>query len=218
MLSHALPCSPTLSRVAQVYDDEPIDADVTAEIYQPTEQLAELVVAKDVVLDGGVVDGSGHVALKEASGLSFKIGAETFPIADTIYFFARVHDLAKPYHPPAYGPLRAAFPAANRGAALRKFHLRTFLTKQREAGIPFASTASDFQLLLHASGLLPAELMERLCAAVASTGTTKTAKDKAAAALAEAEGRLAAAAGMAEGGGGGAGGGGAKAKKKKPRY
>ncbi len=183
-------------RFRPVYDDEPLDADVTAEVYQPTEQLCELALERDVVRDGGVVEGSGQLRLDEASGLAFKIGAETHPTADASYFFARVHDLAKPYAPPAAGALRSAFPAANRGAPLRKFHLRTFLAKQREAGVPFESTIRDFQLLLHASALLPRDVLERTCAALASTGTTQTVRDKRAAALDEVERLLCEAAGM----------------------
>lgn len=183
-------------RFRPVYEDEPLDADVTAEVYQPTEQLGELVAGRDVVRDGGVVDGSALVQLAPESGLSFKLAAEAQPSADATYFFTRVHDLAKPYTPPAHGALRTSFPPANRGAPLRKFHLRTYLAKQREAGVAFSQTARDFQLLLHASGLLPPALIERLCAAVASTAGTQTAKDKREAALAEAEARLSDLAGL----------------------
>ena len=144
-------------------------------------------MAKGVVTDGGVIDGGGHAALTPASKLEFKLGPDIVPTADMSYFCARCHDLAKPYTPPVFGPLRTAFPVANRGAPLRKFHLRTFLTKQRAAGLPFETTAADFQLLLHASALLPPPVMTRLCEALASTATTKTARDKRAASIAEAE-------------------------------
>ena len=90
-------------RFRPVYDDEPLDADVTAEVYQPTEQLCQLVLERDVVRDGGVLEGSGQLRLDAASKLEFKIGAQTQPTADASYFFARVHDLAKPYTPPAAG-------------------------------------------------------------------------------------------------------------------
>ena len=183
-------------RFRPVYDDEPLDADVTAEVYQPTEQLCQLVLERDVVRDGGVLEGSGQLRLDAASKLEFKIGAQTQPTADASYFFARVHDLAKPYTPPAAGALRCAFPAANRGAPLRKFHLRTFLVKQREAGVPFESTIRDFQLLLQASTLLPREVLERTCAALAGTGTTQTVREKRTAALEEVERLLCQAAGL----------------------
>eukprot|EP00322_Chrysochromulina_rotalis_P016237 CAMPEP_0115830574 /NCGR_PEP_ID=MMETSP0287-20121206/1686_1 /TAXON_ID=412157 /ORGANISM="Chrysochromulina rotalis, Strain UIO044" /LENGTH=215 /DNA_ID=CAMNT_0003283879 /DNA_START=15 /DNA_END=662 /DNA_ORIENTATION=- len=185
-------------RFRPVYDDEPIDADVTAEVYQPTAQLCELAVQRGVVRDGGVVEGCGQVALEASSKLSFKIGPDTLPTADVTYFFARVHNLAKPYVPPPMGALRSNFPPANRGAALRKFHLRTFLSTQRKAGIPFEKTVADFQLLLHASSLLPSTSFDALCEAVASTGTTKSAKSKREKAIADAESRLRDAAGLSD--------------------
>ena len=49
------------------------------------------------------------------------------------------------------GAFRTAFPVANRGAELRKFHLRTFLQRQEAAAVPFATSVRDFQLLLHAA-------------------------------------------------------------------
>jgi len=184
-----------------VYEDEPIDADVTAEVYQPTEQFTSLVTERgEALVDAGVIDGGGHAGFTQESGLSFKMGPDTKPTADASYFFARVHDLAKPYDPPPYGSLRAAFPAANRGAPLRKFHLRTFLAKQREAGLPFATTIADFQLLLHASAFLPAQTLRRLCTAVASAGTaSRTVRTEREAALKEAERLLYEYAGLDEG-------------------
>ena len=129
-------------RFRPVYDDEPIDADVTAEVYQPTEQLAKLV-QRGVIRDGGVIDGSGHLGLDQSSGLSFKIGSTLQPTADATYFFTRVHDLAKPYVAPPFGSLQAAFPSANRGAPLRKFHLRTFLAKQVSSALELARTITS---------------------------------------------------------------------------
>ena len=68
--------------------------------------------------------------------------------------------------------------------------------KQREAGVPFESTIRDFQLLLQASTLLPREVLERTCAALAGTGTTQTVREKRTAALEEVERLLCQAAGL----------------------
>ena len=153
-----------------VYEDEPIDGDVTAEAYQPTEQAAELV-SKGALINcppGGGEETEGHAALTPESKLEFKIGPKTEASADLSYFVSRVHDLAKPYSPPPYGAFRNAFPIANRGAAPpRKFHMRTFLERQREAGLPFSTSIRDFQMLLHVSGLgMPASMFAKLCEAL----------------------------------------------------
>ena len=200
-------------RFRPVYEDEELDADITAEVYQPTKQLEDLV-GRGVLTDGGVHEGSAHASLTPSSGLEFKIGAELQSSADLSYLFARVHDLGKKYEPSAAGALPSAFPAANRAAPLRKFHLRTFLAKQREAGVPFESTIADFQLILFAasSGALPAEAIERTCKAIATgaqQSASRTAKTERAAALAEAERWLCEYAGLPVEGGG--------ATKKPPR-
>ena len=70
--------------------------------------------------------------------------------------------------------LRTAFPAANRGATVRKMHLKGFLSKQAELGTPFSEVAADFQFLLHAATLLPASKLEALCKAVAQSGRDHT--------------------------------------------
>jgi hypothetical protein len=110
------------------------------------------------------------------------------PTVDLSYLLARVHDLNQPMTPLPGGALRTAFPISNRGAPMRKFHLRTFLTKQAEADIPFATTARDFQLLLYAADVLPEPMLTRLCTAVlAVNAPTRAAREEAAAALAAAQ-------------------------------
>ena len=81
-------------RFRPVYEDEDIDADVTAEVYQPTEQFASLV-EKGVVVDAGVVDGGGHAGLTVNSSLEFKFGPDILKTADLTYFFARVRCLPR---------------------------------------------------------------------------------------------------------------------------
>lgn len=177
-------------RFRPVYEGEPIDGDVTAEAYQPTEQAAELASKGVLVGCDPAGEHAGHASLAPSSGLSFKLGPKTEDVADLSYFVARVHDLSQPYVAPACGALRRAFPVANRGGApLRKFHLRGFLDKQREAGLPFATSALDFQLLLHVSSLLPPDVFRALCEAlpVVSGSSSKKARDAAANAIAEAE-------------------------------
>ena len=86
--------------------------------------------------------------------------------------------------PPTCGPLRNAFPTANRGAELRKFHLRTFLQRQAEAEVPFATTMLDFQLLLHAAGVLSQEMLTSTCNALLTANAPgKTAREAAAASI-----------------------------------
>lgn len=161
-------------RFRAVLEGEAIDGEVTAEAYQPTEQATELV-GKGVLIDCAAEE--GHAALTEASGLQFKLGPELQSSADLSYFVSRVHDLAKPYVPPPFGAFRHTFPHANRGGApLRKFHLRTFLERQREAGVPFREVAVDFQLLMHVASLMPTPLFNELCAALpkaADSGSRK---------------------------------------------
>ena len=165
-------------RFRAVYEDEPIDGDVTAEAYQPTEQAAELVGK------GALVDGPPN----EEGEL--KIGPDIVQAADLSYFVSRVHDMAKPYVAPGFGSFRHTFPLANRGQApLRKFHLRTFLERQREAGVPFGTFIIDFQMLLHVSALLPSALFDNLCAGLVAlpTAARGKARDAAQTKLDEAE-------------------------------
>ena len=85
----------------------------------------------------------------------------------------RVHSqVGRPYK----SPLRCTFPYANRGASVRKLHLRGFLQKQRDAGVPFVEVAADWQFLLHCAAFLPPDELEALCGAVASGGGSKKAK------------------------------------------
>ena len=130
-------------RFRAVYEGEPIDGDVTAEAYQPTTQAAELV-GKSVLIDGPPTEEGelGQLALTPSSKLEFKIGPELVKTADGSYFVSRVHDMAKPYVPPDFGSFRHSFPIANRGQApLRKFHLRTYMERQREAGFRSAQAS-----------------------------------------------------------------------------
>ena len=62
-------------------------------------------------------------------------------------------------------------------------HLRSFLRKQREAGVPFADVAADWNFLLHAATALPADALRALCQAVAG----KLGREEAAAAFRSAE-------------------------------
>jgi hypothetical protein len=161
-------------RFRAVYEDEPIDGDVTAEAYEPTAQ-AEALVEKGVLIDAITTDAgsaaAGQAALSSASGLQFKIGPKNEPTADLSYFVSRVHDLSRAYTPPPFGALRTSFPVSSRGGApLRKFHLRTFLARQREACLSFATSIVDFQLLLHVAPLLPPTLFTKLCAALPVCG------------------------------------------------
>ena len=121
------------------------------------------------------------------------------PTVDLSYFLTRISDLAKPYEPPACGVLRDAFPLANRGAELRKFHLKGFLTKQQEAEVPFGTSVRDFQLLLHASGVLPLPTVLKLCEALVTEreAKSKAVREEAAAAIAAAQRALFAHAGLA---------------------
>ena len=45
---------------------------------------------------------------------------------DTLWLLSRVHDLSRPHT----SALRVAFPVANRGAVVRRLHLKGFLEKQ----------------------------------------------------------------------------------------
>lgn len=165
-------------RFRAVYEGEPIDGDVTAEAYQPTTQAAELV-GKSVLIDGPPTEEGelGQLALTPSSKLEFKIGPELVKTADGSYFVSRVHDMAKPYVPPDFGSFRHSFPIANRGQApLRKFHLRTYMERQREAGLPFSTSIVDFQMLLHVSALLPSEMLTKLCSALVALPTAPRGK------------------------------------------
>ena len=91
-----------------------------------------------------------------------------------------------------------AFPLANRGTEVRKFHLKSFLQKQQAAGFRFADVARDFQLLLHAAGLLPDGMLAALCEALAAKDTpSKAVKELSTKAIEEAQRALGSAAGMA---------------------
>lgn len=169
-------------RFRAILEGEPIDGDVTAEAYQPTRQAADLVCKKVLTTctaamastddKGEQADPAGQVALLPASKLSFKIGPKTEPSADLSYFISRVHDLGKPYTPPSFGTFRHAFPVANRGQApFRKFHLRTFLERQYQAGLQFASLIVDFQLLLFVSEAMPQNMFTKLCNALMVVGS-----------------------------------------------
>ena len=176
---------------AAAADKAEVSAAVTAEAYKPTEQAAELV-AKGALIDGPPDDEGqlGQAALTPSSKLEFKIGPELVQSADLSYFVSRVHDMAKPYAAPAFGTFRHTFPVANRGqASLRKFHLRTFLERQREAGVPFGTFIVDFQMLLYVSALLPSDVFTDLCAGLVAlpSAARGKARDAAQAKLDEAE-------------------------------
>ena len=145
-----------------VYDGEDLDGDVTAEVYQLTEQCAELA-AKGALR--GCKKPAGAVRLSPESGLELKSGADIVPHIDAQYFVSRVHDMTQPYT----SPLRSgAFPHANRGFTVRKLHLKKYLQSQRDASVPFADVATDVQLLLYAATVLPPKEHAALCAAVAA--------------------------------------------------
>lgn len=175
-----------------VHEGEGLDGDATAEVYQPTPQARELLAR-------GALAPAADAArrLVPSEPLDFKVGPKVEPTVDLSYFVTRIRDLAKPYAAPACGALRGAFPVANRGAPLRKFHLRTFLQRQREAEVPFDACARDFQLLLHAAGVLPEPTLAKLCGALAVEGTpSRAVREANAAAISAAERALADYAGL----------------------
>ena len=177
-----------------VYEGEAIDGDVTAEVYQPTKQ------ATDLICDGKLVPASaGGARLVPSDAMAFKIGPKVEPTVDLSYFVTRIRDLARPYEPPACGVFRQAFPIANRGAELRKFHVRTFLQKQRDAGVDFAAAVLDFGLLLHAASVLPEPVLTRLCTALGEgkSKAGKKAREEEAAAIQAAQSSLCEYAGLA---------------------
>ena len=151
-----------------MYDGEDLDGDVTAEVYQLTEQCAELA-AKGALR--GCKKPAGAVRLSPESGLELKSGADIVPHIDAQYFVSRVHDMTQPYT----SPLRSgAFPHANRGFTVRKLHLKKYLQSQRDASVPFADVATDVQLLLYAATVLPPKEHAALCAAVAAAPPATT--------------------------------------------
>lgn len=172
---------------------------VTAEAYQPTTQACELV-GKNALVDAKA---GGEAALAAESGLTiFKVNFKDEKSADMSYFVSRVHDLAKPYEAPPCGEFRHVWPYANRGAAApRKFHLKGFLERQRQAAVPFATVARDFQLLMYVAPLLPPKLLASLCKSLplVAKGSTasKRARDDAATAIGEVESWLCDYAGVA---------------------
>ena len=147
-------------RVRAVYDHEDLDGDVTAEVYQPTPQGAELLQKRSLLPAVTL----GHAALRPELKGEWEVDGEAAQSVEAIYLLSRVHDLKQPYT----SPLRVAFPPANRGPQLRKLHVRSYLTKAHESGAPFAETAADFQFLLHAASLLPEDASLALCKAVAA--------------------------------------------------
>jgi len=156
-------------RFRPVYEGEDIDGDVTAEVYQPTEQCAELV-GRGALIDAPTAVGEG--VLEPSTGLEFKLGVDLKESIDLAVFLSRVHNIARPYT----SSLRTAFPYANRGATVRKLHLRSFLQKQRDAGVPYIDVASDWQFLLHCAAVLAPAEMQALCGAIVAGGTSKKAR------------------------------------------
>jgi hypothetical protein len=137
-----------------VYADENIDGLCTAEAYEPTPQCEELCER------GALIPEGEEVAL--SSGQSFKVEGRTgVPRIDTAYFASRIFDSGRQHR----APLRYRFPAG--GADIRKLHLRSFLTKEEKAGVPFWDVAADFNFLLHAAGYLPPETLSAVCDAIA---------------------------------------------------
>ena len=182
-----------LFRAVYEHEKDLGDALVTAEVYQPTEQAAHLVNNKTLVPEGD------KKLVPSSDDVKFKINFEYQPTVDMSYFLMRVHDLGKPHKALTYGPLATNFPIANRGAELRKFHLKGFLNKQREDGVTPTQFFLDFQMLLHASGILPEELMTRLCKGLLVKSTAKKAvREAAAKAIAEADAALSKYAGLAK--------------------
>ncbi|KAL1500655.1 hypothetical protein AB1Y20_013303 [Prymnesium parvum] len=156
-------------RFRPVYEGEEIDGDVTAEVYQPTEQCADLL-RRGALQDSTKVAGEG--VLKPELDLTFKLGIDLKESIDLAVFVSRVHNVARRY----VSPLRTTFPYANRGISVRKLHLRKFVEKQRQADVPFLQFAADWQFLLHCSSILTAEDSEALCGAIASGGKSKKAQ------------------------------------------
>ena len=106
----------------------------------------------------------GELASGAASWLA-ELDGEPAPTVEAVYLLSRVHDMARPYH----SPLRTGFPPANRaGGEMRKLHLRKLLTRARDAGAPFQTTATDFHFLVHAAALLSEEALLALCKAVSA--------------------------------------------------
>ena len=105
-----------------------------------------------------------QVSLSPKEGKAFRVeGRSGVPSLDTAYFAVRIFDSGRPHA----APLRRSFPQAGRGADVRKLHLRSFLARQAEGGVPFRDTAADFDLLLYAAPLLPPELLAAVCDAIA---------------------------------------------------
>lgn len=141
-----------------VYADERIDGLFTAEAFEPTAQCEELCARGALI----PAPAAGEMAL--APGESFKVeGRLGVPSVDTAYFAVRIFDSGRPHS----APLRQRFPLASRGADVRKLHLRSFLTKEDQAGVPFDSVAADFGFLLHASSYLPDDVLGAVCDTIA---------------------------------------------------
>ena len=149
-------------RVRCVYEHEDIDGDVTAEVYQPTEQCVKLLAQGSLV---PAAKKPGHAAFKPELDQDFELDGEPTASVEAVYLLSRVHDMARPYS----SPLHTGFPPANRaGGVMRKLHLRNLLTRARDAGTPFQATATDFHFLLHAASLLPEDALLALCKAVSA--------------------------------------------------
>jgi len=177
-------------RFRAVLDDEKIDGDVTAEAYEATPQCEEL--AARAVLKGTRTP--GHVALID--GMQLKAAGEMVDSADASYLVSRIHDMSRPYT----SGLRSVFHIANRGASIRKLHLKSFLQRQREAGVPFSDVVADWNFLLHISSLLPEADFKALCAALNPRvrGVVSSSGASAQAAIARCEELLCASVGLAQ--------------------
>lgn len=146
-------------RVRCVYEDEDIDGDVTAEVYQPTEQGMKLLEKQALLADPNDL---GNATLRPDLKQEFELAGEPAKSIEAILLLSRVHDMARVYR----SPLRTSFPPVNRAAPLRKLHWRNLLTRARDEGMTFSETAADFHFLLHAASLLPEDALLQLCKAV----------------------------------------------------
>ena len=80
-----------------------------------------------------------------------------------------------------------------------RFHLKGFLQKQEEANVAFGVSVRDFQLLLHAAGVLPIASVTDLCAALVTEREAKSkgVREASAATIGKAQRALFAYAGLA---------------------
>jgi len=148
-------------RYRAVLEGEPYEGDVTAEAFEPTQQCEGLAAEGLIEIDAEADAALSHIRL--VRGKQLVVEGRAADSADASFFVSRVHDLSRPHE----SPLRTSFPSANRGASIRKLHVRTYLQRALAAGERFEDIAADWNFLLHAATILPEAPFAELCAAVA---------------------------------------------------